>query len=714
MPRFAASLGLANVSSLPTPTAALTGMLLEQGGFGWLCTGSAWLQFSLPSTAAGRALLNAADAAAQRTALGLGTAATSALSTTNAAALGTAAPGSETTVARADHVHPMPTAAQVGADPAGTGASEAAAAVNARIQAGTVNGRYARWNQTTSRWEEFDLLGTGNLWTSGQVFGGAAGVEGGQIELQSPVTGTNLTGSVAVDIYGDSFRVFGSFAGQIRGFMFDFGGAPGGIHIVWHTGNFDPNTKVSVSQGAASIGDPNTIGGTLSHVVTADPAGNGPHSFCTIWNFGTNGSRDGQLGWFYGPGTPQVWFRSRHDVTGTWNPWVQLYHSGNSAQVQAGTTTGRYARWNNTAARWEEFDLLGAANTWAGANAFITNDPSNSTIAGMAGSIAGLEAMARGTGAAAMTFHRPNAYAVHFGLDTDNQLKVGGWSMGSVSHVIWHAGNSAQVQAGTATGQFARWNQTTGRYEAFDLLGSANTWTGEQRFNFNRLTIGNQTFTQGRLEIIGANSGTNAGSLVALYLDDAKTIFPIAFGNRSAVLGGAIDHRPVIMSNTGPLDVHTPSGAAGLTVGGNLVWNAGNSAQVQAGTATNRAMVWNNTTGRVEQGSDIEDSRGNLRSVPVTVQNGAYTFTATDNGRKVMKDGATAITYTLPTGLASGTTIVVRNKNAAGNITISRSGTTLRIAGSGTNANATIAPWGEALLHHEGGEEWVISGTGVS
>ena len=40
-----------------------------------------------------------------------------------------------------------------------------------------------------------------------------------------------------------------------------------------------------------------------------------------------------------------------------------------------------------------------------------------------------------------MTFHRPGSYAVRFGLDTDNQLKVGGWSMGSNAYEIWHEGN---------------------------------------------------------------------------------------------------------------------------------------------------------------------------------------------------------------------------------------------------------------------------------
>jgi hypothetical protein len=38
--------------------------------------------------------------------------------------------------------------------------------------------------------------------------------------------------------------------------------------------------------------------------------------------------------------------------------------------------------------------------------------------------------------AAYMTFHRPGAYAVRFGLDNDNVMKVGGWSLGAVSHRV--------------------------------------------------------------------------------------------------------------------------------------------------------------------------------------------------------------------------------------------------------------------------------------
>lgn len=51
------------------------------------------------------------------------------------------------------------------------------------------------------------------------------------------------------------------------------------------------------------------------------------------------------------------------------------------------------------------------------------------------------EIQGQGGGAAMISFHRPGAYAVNFGLDTDNVLKVGGWSMGGNAYTLWHSGN---------------------------------------------------------------------------------------------------------------------------------------------------------------------------------------------------------------------------------------------------------------------------------
>jgi hypothetical protein len=59
----------------------------------------------------------------------------------------------------------------------------------------------------------------------------------------------------------------------------------------------------------------------------------------------------------------------------------------------------------------------------------------------------GYEIQARDTSSAAyLSFHRPGVFACHVGIDTDNQLKVGGWSFGGASYRIWHEGNLAPPQ----------------------------------------------------------------------------------------------------------------------------------------------------------------------------------------------------------------------------------------------------------------------------
>jgi hypothetical protein len=57
-----------------------------------------------------------------------------------------------------------------------------------------------------------------------------------------------------------------------------------------------------------------------------------------------------------------------------------------------------------------------------------------------------------GNGAATMTFWRKGKFGCHFGLDTDNKLKVGGWSMGNVAHEILHAGNCTNFNSNRAEG----------------------------------------------------------------------------------------------------------------------------------------------------------------------------------------------------------------------------------------------------------------------
>jgi hypothetical protein len=66
--------------------------------------------------------------------------------------------------------------------------------------------------------------------------------------------------------------------------------------------------------------------------------------------------------------------------------------------------------------------ILGSVNTWTAANYFRSNantaSASNSPLQGYSDNGSG----------AIMAFHRAGAYAVNFGLDSDNVMRIGGWS----------------------------------------------------------------------------------------------------------------------------------------------------------------------------------------------------------------------------------------------------------------------------------------------
>lgn len=60
-----------------------------------------------------------------------------------------------------------------------------------------------------------------------------------------------------------------------------------------------------------------------------------------------------------------------------------------------------------------------------------------------------------------MSFHRPAVYGINFGLDTDNVLKVGGWSMGAVAYPILHSGNSTSYASSNGWKLWVRFSGTT-------------------------------------------------------------------------------------------------------------------------------------------------------------------------------------------------------------------------------------------------------------
>jgi len=136
------------------------------------------------------------------------------------------------------------------------------------------------------------------------------------------------------------------------------------------------------------------------------------------------------------------------------------------------------------------YGRLEAAQTWTAAqtfNSLMNITPSTVGAIGQSGGNTGTALVVNSptnAGAAAfVSFNRLAAFAVNFGLDTDNILKVGGWSMGANAYRIMHEG----LASGTFTGAY--------------------TWSGAQAFN------GDITLTSaGAMMSVFANDGNRAGT----------------------------------------------------------------------------------------------------------------------------------------------------------------------------------------------------------
>jgi hypothetical protein len=145
-------------------------------------------------------------------------------------------------------------------------------------------------------------------------------------------------------------------------------------------------------------------------------------------------------------GSPVITLGSNGTVTATSFSGAGTGLTGTASSLTAGlVTNGLYTTGNQT---------ISARNIQQGSQNVGT------MITG-SGSLGGLELLSSGSANAAfMTFHKPGNYASYFGIDTDNQFAVGGWSAGAALANMkvgsLGVGTAASGTAGavTATGGF--------------------------------------------------------------------------------------------------------------------------------------------------------------------------------------------------------------------------------------------------------------------
>ena len=131
--------------------------------------------------------------------------------------------------------------------------------------------------------------------------------------------------------------------------------------------------------------------------------------------------------------------------------------------------------------------------------------------------------------------------------------------------------------------------------------------------------------------------------------------------------------------------------------------------------ADNTLVFANYTTGgytttlKLNPNGALEDSKGDVRSIPQNTQGSAYELLAADAGKHILASGN--ITW-VDSRHAAGDAITIVN-NTAGNITITK-GTTMYNAADGSNANRTLATRGVCTILWVSGTVAYISGAGLS
>jgi hypothetical protein len=114
-------------------------------------------------------------------------------------------------------------------------------------------------------------------------------------------------------------------------------------------------------------------------------------------------------------------------------------------------------------------------------------------------------------------------------------------------------------------------------------------------------------------------------------------------------------------------------------------------------------------------GSTVQDGAGTARyvgyrNIPLTSKSTSYTIALTDVGQGVSTTAGVTVPPNATTAFAVGDGVTIYN-NSGSSITVTQgAGVTLRLGGTATTGNRTVAQRGLATLVKVATDEWVISG----
>jgi hypothetical protein len=184
----------------------------------------------------------------------------------------------------------------------------------------------------------------------------------------------------------------------------------------------------------------------------------------------------------------------------------------------AGAWTASYPTlmgWNGSATygvRVDSARIADSANALSGisASSFVQQGGAYYTV-GNTAAFSGandttLSVRSNGPAAATMSFHRPGQFAANFGLDTDNQLKYGGWSAGDV-HPVMHDGVSGGTISNATNGGGVNYVYVDGTVSYAPTRGSCGNHVYQCWGGALTLTLNDASWQRGDIVVLSNVSG---------------------------------------------------------------------------------------------------------------------------------------------------------------------------------------------------------------
>lgn len=251
---------------------------------------------------------------------------------------------------------------------------------------------------------------------------------------------------------------------------------------------------------------------------------------------------------------------------------------------------------------------------------------------------------------------------------------------------------------------------TPTRYLHVDGTGTQNLSTTAITLDFDTTisTSGTSDFTVGSTgEITVLNAGT--------YFIEYSATGDQTSGSNRIIISAQIEVNGTVVTGS-QADVYSRNTADGdfSAVGSSIVTLAANDVvRVRASSDSNTLIATiDNTISGLSMFSLSGTGPQGPSDIPQNSQTSAYTLVASDNGKHI---NITTGGVTVPSGVFSaGNVVSVYNDSASSQTITQGSSVTLRLAGTATTGNRTLAQRGVSTILCVGSNEFVISGAGLT